>query len=77
MTRSRWKSLLFENKNITETHVPRSLKILPAFLNKTFEVHNGIAYIKTTVNENMIDCKFGEFAITRKKHVFKKKKKRK
>lgn len=77
MIRSKWKSLLFENKNITETQVPRFLKILPAFLNKTFEVHNGITHIKVTVNENMIGCKFGEFAITRKKHVFKKKKKRK
>ena len=69
--------MFFEKKDSLKNSAQRSLKILPAFLNKTFEVHNGITYTSVKINENMIGYKFGEFAITRKKHIFKKKKKKK
>lgn len=52
----------------------RSL-IIPEFLNKKFEIHNGKSFISLQVTEDMIGHKFGEFASTRKKTLHKKVKK--
>jgi small subunit ribosomal protein S19 len=49
--------------------------ILPEFINKFFEVHNGKQFISLQVNEDMVGHKFGEFASTRKKTLHKKKQK--
>ena len=38
-------------------------------------VHNGRDYRLVTVTEDMVGHKFGEFAYTRQRHSFKKKKK--
>lgn len=47
--------------------------ILPEFIDKFFEVHNGKQFISFQVNEDMVGHKFGEFASTRKKTLHKKK----
>jgi small subunit ribosomal protein S19 len=39
--------------------------ITPAFVNITFEVHNGRNFIKVFVTEEMVGHKLGEFAPTR------------
>jgi small subunit ribosomal protein S19 len=51
--------------------------ILPQFVDRIFEIHNGKQFIKLQVGEEMIGHKFGEFALTRKKprHVVPKKNK--
>lgn len=49
--------------------------ILPEFINKFFEIHNGKQFISLQVNEDMVGHKFGEFASTRKKTLHKKKQK--
>ena len=43
----------------------RRSMILPEFVGHTFEVHNGKAFIKVFVTENMVGHRLGEFAITR------------
>nr|AGR42864.1 ribosomal protein S19 [Ostreococcus tauri]AGR43036.1 ribosomal protein S19 [Ostreococcus tauri]AGR43122.1 ribosomal protein S19 [Ostreococcus tauri]AGR43208.1 ribosomal protein S19 [Ostreococcus tauri] len=55
----------------------RQSSILPQFVNKTFMVHNGKSFVEITIQESMIGHKFGEFALTRKKLIHKKKDKKK
>jgi small subunit ribosomal protein S19 len=40
-------------------------------------VHNGTRFVRVTVSSDMVGHKFGEFAVTRKKTVHKKKTKKK
>ena len=40
-----------------------------------FLVHQGKNFVKILISENMVSHKFGEFAPTRKRHIYKKKKK--
>ncbi|MGL4950684.1 MAG: 30S ribosomal protein S19 [Mycoplasma sp.] len=56
--------------NATEKKKPiktwsRRSTIFPEFIGLTFEVHNGKAFIKVFVNEDMVGRKLGEFAPTR------------
>jgi small subunit ribosomal protein S19 len=80
MTRSLWKgpfvaSTLFSSK---KNYVwSRHSSILPQFVNKKFQIHNGKSFIEIEIQESMIGHKFGEFALTRKRPVHKKKEKRK
>ena len=46
----------------------RRSTILPQFVGLTFGVHNGQKHIPVSVNEDMVDHKFGEFAQTRTFH---------
>ena len=46
-------------------------------LGMTFEIYNGIKFITLTITPDKIGYKVGEFAITRKKPIEKKKKKKK
>ncbi|MGL4951760.1 MAG: 30S ribosomal protein S19 [Mycoplasma sp.] len=43
----------------------RRSTIFPEFIGLTFEVHNGKAFIKVFVSEDMVGRKLGEFAPTR------------
>lgn len=43
----------------------RKSTIFPEFIGLTFEVHNGKAFIKVFVTEDMVGHKLGEFAPTR------------
>ena len=78
MNRSKWKRpyiapLLIhipKNKTITAT---RNSEILPNFITKTFNIHNGKTFIPITIQPEMVGHKFGEFIFTRKQFVFKKK----
>jgi len=51
--------------------------ILPQFVGKHFEIYNGKSFVSLEVHEDMIGHKFGEFAMTRKKALHKKKEKKK
>lgn len=55
----------------------RNSFILPEFVDSVFNIHNGKSFIQIKVVEDMVGHKFGEFASTRKKNVFKKKLKKK
>ncbi len=43
----------------------RACTILPEFINHTFLVHNGKAFLKVLVTEEMVGHKLGEFSLTR------------
>ncbi len=43
----------------------RSCTIIPDFVGHTFAVHNGKAFIRVFVTEDMVGHKLGEFAPTR------------
>lgn len=74
MARSLWKPPFCEiSASQTKIWSRRSL-ITPEFVNKTFFIHNGKTFISLKVTQDMIGCKFGEFATTRKKTQHKKKK---
>jgi len=83
MTRAKWKgpyvdpTLLnnvnsFDLKSEIQT-TSRNSEILPNFVDKTFKIHTGNSYTTVLVSDEMIGHKFGEFAFTRKRFIFKKK----
>jgi len=83
--RSKWKGILFTKKNFynlkdlnyrnkTILIYNRSSVITPMCLNRSFKIFNGKNFTNLNVTEQMIGHKFGEFSLTRKRHVFKKKK---
>jgi len=53
----------------------RASTITPDFVGHTFAVHNGNKFIPVYVTENMVGHKLGEFAPTRVRHEYKKKRK--
>ena len=53
----------------------RRSTILPTFVGYTFQVHNGKTFKSITINNDMVGHKLGEFALTRKQLVHKKKNK--
>ncbi len=87
MSRSKWKgpyvdtNSLKELQNLKKTYIKtvitRNSKILPKFLEKTFEIYNGKKFTEILVTEEMIGHKFGELSSTRKRFAFKKKKTKK
>lgn len=52
----------------------RSSIILPCFIGKIIEIHNGVAFIPLLIREEMIGYKIGEFVPTRIRHKYIKKK---
>lgn len=84
MKRSKWKRPYIGStliKKIRENSLNREIKttsrkseILPSFVDKTFNVHNGNGYTTVQVTNEMIGHKFGEFSFTRKRFTFKKNK---
>jgi len=85
MARSKWKGpyinkkLLELIKNYKKNKQiftnSRNSTIIPIFVNKTINVHNGKIYQKLKIIENMVGYKLGEFVPTRKNFSFKKNKK--
>nr|YP_665661.1 ribosomal protein S19 [Nephroselmis olivacea]AAF03188.1 ribosomal protein S19 [Nephroselmis olivacea] len=80
MTRSIWKGpfvdpVMLKKASIRKLWSRRST-ILPSFVGKSFEIHNGKSFLLVKVTEQMIGHKFGEFASTRKKPMHKKKAKK-
>lgn len=85
MARSKWKGP-YINKKLLELIQnykknkqiftnSRNSTIIPIFVNKTINVHNGKIYQKLKIIENMVGYKLGEFVPTRKNFSFKKNKK--
>jgi small subunit ribosomal protein S19 len=75
VARAKWKGPFVEQsllKEKTQTWSRRS-KILPHWVGRKFEVHNGKKWIKLSVTEDHVGHKFGEFAQTRIPAVFSKK----
>lgn len=71
--RSNWKvpfiaSILFSNffktKKIIKLYKRNSV-ISAANINKTFSIYNGKNWIKLLTNKDMINHKYGEFALTK------------
>ncbi len=59
-----------EKQNQTGTRNPiqtwaRACTVIPEFIGHTFMVHNGRAFIKCYVTEDMVGHKLGEFSPTR------------
>jgi ribosomal protein S19 len=50
----------------------RNIVILPKYLGKTVQIHNGKNFTKVSIVKEMIGHKLGEFARTRKTFKFKK-----
>jgi len=82
MTRAKWKGpyvdpTLFNEINSNQTKeikiTQRSSEILLNFVGKSFAIYTGNSYTIINVSEEMVGHKFGEFAFTRKRYVFKKK----
>lgn len=76
MARSLWKGPFCEINTTIQKITSRRSIILPQFIGKNLLVHNGKSYISLKVTEDMIGHKFGEFAITRRKPIHKKKTKK-
>ena len=81
MKRAKWKGIFVKLKNYKEettiAKISRSSTIIPAFIGKTFKIHNGKNFREILITKEMLDHKFGEFFPTRSNFEFKKKKKKK
>ena len=84
MSRTQYKGPYFKTNLIQNTNIlkntwtkiyNKNLIILSQYVNKVFRIYNGKIFISLKINSNMVGYKFGEFVYTRKKHVYKKKKK--
>lgn len=84
MTRSLWKVPFVDSyvykKSLKDilTYIEiqsRHSTILTQFVGKKFKVYNGKKFIKLNISSEMIGHKFGEFSFTKKRHIYKKKKK--
>jgi ribosomal protein S19 len=54
----------------------RSSTIVPGMIGDTVKIHTGHKFVKLTITEHTVGYKFGEFAPTKKRALYKKKKKR-
>ncbi|MGP6219846.1 30S ribosomal protein S19 [Caldiplasma sukawensis] len=59
-----YNKMLYSKKDV-RTHV-RDLIILPKFVGKVVQVHNGKEFVKFEIRPEMIGHYIGEFALTRK-----------
>jgi ribosomal protein S19 len=79
MVRPRWKGPFIGNLVLptdSSVHIrtdSRMSTILPSFVGRTFEIHNGQHYIPIKISETMVGHRLGEFAITKKPVIHKKK----
>ena len=83
MTRSLWKGPFIDVsliKQPTKGQIriwSRRSVILPQFIHEKVVVYNGKSFVPVQITEDMVGHKFGEFAMTRKRAVHKKKVKKK
>lgn len=54
----------------------RSSTILPQFVGKTVQIHNGRKFMTLHITEDMIGHKLGEFSLTRRRPIHKVKNKK-
>ena len=79
MKRSKWKGPFVKKENTKNKKLiilPRNFEVTLNMVGVTCNVYSGKKLIKLTLVEDMIGHKLGEFAPTREKFVFKKKKKK-
>lgn len=81
MSRSKWKGPFLTTRALQDPAkkiniATRNSDIVPNFVGLSFNIHNGKTFTKLMVTNEMIGHKFGEFTPTRKKFIFKKKKKK-
>ena len=55
----------------------KNLVIMPQYINYIYNIYNGKTFIKIKITSDMVGYKFGEFINTRKRYIYKKKKKNK
>ena len=83
MARSVWKgpfvdaSVLQQSFDKRINIWSRRSVIIPQFINQQVYIYNGKTFVSLLVTEDMVGHKFGEFAITRKRALHKKKVKKK
>lgn len=82
MSRNIQKGPFFQKNFILNKEVSKPIyinqknyNILPEYENYIFFIYNGKNYFKLKIKKKMIGYKFGEFINTRKRHIYKKKKK--
>lgn len=78
MSRSKYKGPFFklkvkQNKKWFQIK-NKNCTIMPEYINTIVNIYNGKNYKMLKITENMVGFKFGEFILTRKKHIYKKKK---
>lgn len=79
LKRSAWKGphivpLPIQQAKLDNTPIrtnARSCTILPQFVGVKFQVHNGKDYVEVEVSDDMVGLKLGEFAMTRKRFMYK------
>ena len=83
MTRSVWKGP-FVDASVLQHSFDKRINIwsrrsviIPQFINQQVYIYNGKTFVSLLVTEDMVGHKFGEFAITRKRALHKKKVKKK
>ena len=52
----------------------RSSTITPTFIGRTVHIHNGMLLVPVNITEQHVGFKFGDFSLTRKRVIHKKKK---
>jgi len=80
MSRSIWKGPYVSTSLIKskQTQVwTRNTTIIPSFVSQTLYVHNGQKFQQLFITDNIIGLKLGQFVLTRKSVVHKKKKTKK
>ena len=73
MTRSLWKGPFCEIPDTLQRIWSRRSVILPHFIGNQVTIHNGKSFITLKITEDMVGHKLGEFAMTRRKALHKKK----
>ena len=83
MSRSIWKGP-FVDASVLQHSFDKRINIwsrrsviIPQFINQQVYIYNGKTFVSLLVTEDMVGHKFGEFAITRKRALHKKKVKKK
>ena len=83
MTRSVWKGPFVDVSVLQQSmdkriHIwSRRTVIIPQYINQQVYIYNGKTFISLVITEDMVGHKFGEFAMTRKRALHKKKVKKK
>lgn len=78
MKRSKWKGPFIKIKTTSEKLriLPRNYEVTAQVVGLACNVHSGKKLIKLSLTDEMIGHKLGEFAPTREKFEFKKKKRK-
>lgn len=86
MSRSKWKGPYINSNFLKQIKISNKKKLLPIisrnstiiykFIGLKFNVHTGKTFTEVAILKEMVGHKFGEFAPTRVKFSFKKKKKK-